>query len=396
MAAKKKKQAKAAKKAPSKASAKKAPAKKAAKKAPAKKAAPAKKPAATKKAAPARKPAATKKVAPKKAAPAKAAPAKAAPAKAAPAKAAPPKAAPPKAAPPKAAPPKAAPPKAAPPKAAPAKTAPARVAAEAAAPVAREVAAKAPARVAARIVWHDLMTTDVGRARQFYNALFPWKTRPVMQPPLGETQRVEAGGYEVGGLVSLPTSEGIASHWMPYVQVGDLDAVVRRARELGGFAPVPPTPLEGVGRFAVIADPRGAHISPIEVTAAMKAPSSPQTGTAGWNEVLSDDPDGTARFFADVFGWQTSKQDMGPLGAYTVFVDGEEQVAGCMRAPQGVQPMWVVYWVVTNCDQSVGKARQLGAQIVTPPVDVPGVGRIGMFADPTGALVAVFQAAPQA
>jgi hypothetical protein len=236
------------------------------------------------------------------------------------------------------------------------------------------------------------MTVDVDKARSFYGSLLGWKTRPVVLAPLGETQRVEANGYEIGGLVSLPTSEGISSHWMPYVVVSDLDAVVRRAKELGGFAPVPPTSLDGIGRFAVIADPRGAHISPMELTVDMRAPSQPSAGHALWNEVQSDDPESTARFFADVFGWTTKSEDMGGgIGHYITFLDGDEQRAGCMKAPDGVPPMWVVYWGVNNVDQSFARAKQLGAQGLMPPMDVPNVGRIAMLSDPTGAPFALFQ-----
>ncbi len=358
MAAKKKKapKSKPAKKA---SSSSKKPAKKAAKKA-SKKPAPAK----AKKKAVAAKPA-------KKAAPAKK-PAKAAPAKAPPAKT----------------PVKAAAPST-PPKAAAPSTPP-----RPAAPKAASTPPK-PAKRAGLVVWHDLMTTDVDKARSFYAALLPWKTHPVELAPLGVTQRIEAGGAEVGGLVSLPSSEGIPSHWMPYVQVGDLDAVVRRAKELGGFAPVPPTPLDNIGRFAVIADPRGAHISPIELSAgAMGARNGamPQAGQVAWNEVWSDDPEGSARFFADVFGWGMQKQDMGAMGTYTTFTEGEEQRGGCVKAPDGVPPGWVSYFAVANVDKSFERARHLGAQARTSPMDIPNVGRFAVLEDPTGAAFALFTA----
>lgn len=237
------------------------------------------------------------------------------------------------------------------------------------------------------------MTIDVDKARSFYTSLLSWKTRPIDLAPLGTTQRIEAAGQEIGGLVSLPTAEGIASHWMPYVEVKDLDAVVRRAKELGGFAPVPPTTLDGIGRFAVIADPRGAHISPVEVTSPRKAGASPQPGQAGWNEVLTDDPEGTVKFFADVFGWSTKQQDMGAMGKYTIFSKGDEMVAGCMKIPDGMPqtPMWLTYWIVTNVDQSTNRAKQLGGRVDSPPFDVPNTGRMSILADPTGAPFALLQ-----
>jgi predicted enzyme related to lactoylglutathione lyase len=276
------------------------------------------------------------------------------------------------------------------------KPAPAKVALPAAtkaAPAKAPPTSKGKTTPAGKVMWHDLMTIDVDKARSFYTSLLAWKTRPVDLAPLGTTQRIEAGGQEIGGLVSLPTSEGIPSHWMPYVEVKDLEAVVRRAKELGGFAPVPPTALDGMGRFAVIADPRGAHISPVEMTTPKRSSASPQPGQAAWNEVLSDDPEGTARFFADVFGWQIQQMDMGPMGKYTIFMRGEEQLGGCMKAKDGVPPMWLTYWNVTNVDQSVNRAKQLGGRLEMPPFNVPK-GRVAVLADPTGAPFALYQALP--
>jgi predicted enzyme related to lactoylglutathione lyase len=243
-----------------------------------------------------------------------------------------------------------------------------------------------------RVGWHDLMTTDLERAHGFYTQLLPWKTKPMEMPPLGMTRRVEAAGAALGGLVSLPASEGIGSHWMPYVVVKDLDAVVRKAKELGGYVPVPPTPLEKVGRFAVIADPRGAHVSPLQMNASNgNGEAQPATGQVCWNEVMTDDVETTAGFFADVFGWDRSTMDMGD-GKYTVFMDGAAQRAGAFANP-GAPPQWVVYFLVDKIDALFGRAQTLGAEVVEPVKPIPGMGRTAMMKDPTGALFGLFESA---
>ncbi|MCC7111025.1 MAG: VOC family protein [Deltaproteobacteria bacterium] len=334
----------------------------------------------------------------KKAAPKKAAK-KAAPKK--PAKKAAPKKPAKKAAPKKAAPKKAAPKKAAPKKAAPNKTSrwdkPVIKDQKSSSsrwdkPVIKEAPRKPAAAKAsgARVCCHDLMTTDPRRARDFYSAIMPWKTRPVMLQPLGETQRIEAGGAEVGGIVSLPESEGIASHWMPYVAVKDLNAVIKRAKDLGGFVPVPATKLDGVGRFAVIADPRGAHISPMELDHNMPARNGHQPGWSTWNEVVSDDPAASARFFAGVFGWQTQESEMGGQ-KYIIFSDGKDQVAGAMKAPDGVPPHWLCYWETGDLDRSLARVKERGGQVTMPPMSMAGIGRFAVAVDPTGAPFALHQ-----
>lgn len=157
--------------------------------------------------------------------------------------------------------------------------------------------------------------------------------------------------------------------------------------------PVPATKLDGVGRFAVIADPRGAHISPIEVTASMPTTTGMQPGWSTWNEVLSDDPAASARFFAGVFGWKTEESEMGGVGKYIIFTDGKEQVAGAMKAPDGVPPHWLSYWATNDLDRSLAKVKERGGQVPMPPMNIPNIGRVAVAVDPTGATFALHQPA---
>ena len=77
----------------------------------------------------------------------------------------------------------------------------------------------------------------------------------------------QAGGGEdsmFGGIAPLsddPSED--SAYWLPYFEVTDTDATVDRARELGGTVRVPATDIEGVGRFAKLADPYGARFAVI-------------------------------------------------------------------------------------------------------------------------------------
>ena len=52
-------------------------------------------------------------------------------------------------------------------------------------------------------------------------------------------------------------------HWLAYFAVADTDAVVDKAKQLGGSVLVPPMTIEP-GRFAVLADPQGAVFAVIK------------------------------------------------------------------------------------------------------------------------------------
>ena len=50
--------------------------------------------------------------------------------------------------------------------------------------------------------------------------------------------------------------------------------------------------------------------------------------------------------------------------------------------------MWLPYVAVPDCDSTAKKAAALGGEVVTPPRDIPGIGRYGIAVDTGGAAVA--------
>ncbi len=114
-------------------------------------------------------------------------------------------------------------------------------------------------------VWHELMTPDVTGARKFYSALFGWKYEVMDMGQFNYTMFNVAGQEpSLGGMMAMtgPEWKGVPPHWMTYVAVSDVDATAKRCREMGGKVTVPPTDIpNNIGRFAILQDPSGAHIS---------------------------------------------------------------------------------------------------------------------------------------
>ncbi len=105
--------------------------------------------------------------------------------------------------------------------------------------------------------WFETMTTDVGKAAPFYEALFGWKAEGA---PMGTfTYTVfKMGGNMVAGMMPiLPEMGPMRPHWAVYVTVNDVDATAKRAAELGGAVIMEPYDIQGVGRFCGIASPLG-------------------------------------------------------------------------------------------------------------------------------------------
>ncbi len=109
-------------------------------------------------------------------------------------------------------------------------------------------------------------------------------------------------------------------------------------------------------------------------------------GSFYWNELSTPDVEKTKAFYAETLGW-TYEGLESPSGTYWVIeVDGKP--AGGISAKQkgdNSPPTWFSYICVDNVDQSVAKLKECGGEVIAEPFDVPGVGRISIVLDNTGA-----------
>lgn len=108
--------------------------------------------------------------------------------------------------------------------------------------------------------WSELMTTDVGAAKEFYGKLFGWTYKP-FQADWCVYEVVQVDGVEKGGIMPMPPNcQNMPPCWGAYVTVNDIDATAKQVEELGGKVLVGPQDIPKVGRFCVIQDPQGAII----------------------------------------------------------------------------------------------------------------------------------------
>jgi predicted enzyme related to lactoylglutathione lyase len=120
-------------------------------------------------------------------------------------------------------------------------------------------------------------------------------------------------------------------------------------------------------------------------------------GTFCWFECGTTDAAAAKRYYTELFGWSATDVPMpGDAGGqYTLLQIGGDDVAGLyqMSGPQfeGVPSHWATYVNVESTDETAKRATTLGGRIVAPPMDVPGVGRIAVVQDPTGATISLFE-----
>lgn len=107
-------------------------------------------------------------------------------------------------------------------------------------------------------VFHELMTTDVEGAKNFYQKITGLTVTPGPYPMLMDNKQPVAGLVAPRADGSAWPSGGPESHWIAYFSVNDVDATARKTKQLGGKVLLPPTDVPGFGRAAVLRDPQGA------------------------------------------------------------------------------------------------------------------------------------------
>jgi predicted enzyme related to lactoylglutathione lyase len=113
-------------------------------------------------------------------------------------------------------------------------------------------------------------------------------------------------------------------------------------------------------------------------------------GVPSWVDMGTPDLAAGVAFYTELFGW--GSQDMGEeAGHYTIVSKGGKQVAAISPAQDSGPPRWTMYINVTDVDDVAKKAEAAGGSVIVAPMEVMSAGRMAMFADTTGAVVAAWQ-----
>ena len=244
--------------------------------------------------------------------------------------------------------------------------------------------------------WVELGTTDGEAAKKFYTELFGWSFTDHPMGPSGVYTMLTLNGKDVAALYQMPpemTSHGVPPHWMSYVSVTSADESSEKAKSLGATLMKEAFDVFDVGRMAVIQDPNGAVFSVWQANRHKGAGIVNQPGSLCWNELATTDTAKGRDFYTNLFGWEGNVMPFGPI-EYTMFVNGGRPAGGMFGiTPEmgNIPPHWLAYFAVDDCDARTQKAADLGANILKPADDIPGIGRFSILQDPQGAVFAIIK-----
>jgi hypothetical protein len=143
-----------------------------------------------------------------------------------------------------------------------------------------------------------------------------------------------------------------------------------------------------------MSDPQGAAIvvfTPNPAMSSPQRPAPPAPGTIGWHELYTTDLESGFEFYNKLFGWtNVSEIDMGPMGTYRIFDEGDHQQMGdggmMTKAPNIPVSSWNFYFNVDSINAAIGRVKSGGGKIINGPTQVPGGGWIIQGQDPQGAM----------
>ena len=114
-------------------------------------------------------------------------------------------------------------------------------------------------------------------------------------------------------------------------------------------------------------------------------------------EIPADNPKAASAFYADVFGWPMRTDDQ---FNYTTFDTGNNTgggfvKAGAAGAETGPVPYKIdslmVYVSTDDMDATLAEVEKHGGSIILPKMEIPGSGWMGVFKDPNGNHVGLWQ-----
>ena len=113
-------------------------------------------------------------------------------------------------------------------------------------------------------------------------------------------------------------------------------------------------------------------------------------GVPSWVDIGTTDLEASLRFYGQLFGGEG--QDMGEeAGHYTILSKDGRQVAALSPAQDPGPPRWTTYVNVDDVDAVAAAVGPAGGTVIVPPMTVMTAGRMAIFADPTGAVIAAWQ-----
>lgn len=239
-----------------------------------------------------------------------------------------------------------------------------------------------------QVVWHDLLTDNVGVSKRFYGQLFGWTFQNIDRYTV-----VLNDGVPIAGMVSdAEASKSLErSWWIIYVSIEDVDDTAKWVEAFGGQVIKGPGKMTDRGHYAMIKDSQGAPLMLLHSATGDPIPADPALNSWLWNELWTSDADAALEFYQPLGGYAadlvSSEENEDP---YWVLVTDQRWQAGVTTAPfENIPPQWVPVVRVADPLAVADQVASLGGRVLIRPDHPLGNGDLALIEDPSGGIIMV-------
>jgi predicted enzyme related to lactoylglutathione lyase len=249
-----------------------------------------------------------------------------------------------------------------------------------------------------KVIWLDLETVDLARAKKFYADMFGWDFRDYHAAGTDYAVAM-SGGRPVAGVLQrrIRKGEERRSAWLPFISVNDTDAAERVALQHHAQIISEPETLPLRGRQALLLDPEGVRFAIVASSSGDPPDGSPMPGSWVWTSLFARDSTDEGVFYQEVFGFDlTGLPTHAGFERVRLSSNGHGRI-GIGELPTGAaQPHWINYVCVSDTADAMARASRLGGHVLVKAARDSQGGIEAILADPTGASFGVMQLPPTA
>ena len=114
-----------------------------------------------------------------------------------------------------------------------------------------------------------------------------------------------------------------------------------------------------------------------------------------WHELNTWEPEAALAFYGRTLGWEFEPSPLPDGAAYWIARKDGNPVGGIfeLTAPDydGIPSHWMTYLSVKDMQKAEASTSDAGGEVMRSPVRIPGVGKLAVVTDSTGALIGLIE-----
>ncbi|MCK5915142.1 MAG: VOC family protein [Deltaproteobacteria bacterium] len=234
-----------------------------------------------------------------------------------------------------------------------------------------------------KFVWHDLLTSDVKGAENFYGNLLGWSFKKQ-----GRYTVVLNKDQAIAGIVEVKSQdkEVHAARWLASLSVPDVEKAMGIVRRAGGVVNEGPVEMENRGRGALIRDPQGAQLMLLHSCDGDPEDADPEIGAWLWVELLSNNSQASLEFYKELGGYESVDWED---DYWLLKNEGKWRCGVRFISEKDLEVRWIPTVRVADPVVTSSYAEMLGGRVLVEPGDISHNESAALIEDPNGALFAI-------